>query len=73
MGSEIRNRFKTKLFRLLLTQSGVLRADEELTPDPQVPASVGDILRSEKYWKTKINSLDEKWKKPTEIKTFTKP
>ncbi len=54
--------FTKHLVRLLLTQSGVLRADEELTPDPQVPASVGDILRSEKYWKLKVNSSDEKWK-----------
>jgi len=39
-----------KLARLLLVQSGILRADEVLTPDPQVPASVGDILCSKNYW-----------------------
>jgi len=65
------NHFTNRLVRLLLTQSGVLRADEELTPDPQVPASVGDILRSEKYWKPKINSSNEKWKN-TDQKISTK-
>lgn len=65
------NHFTNRLVRLLLTQSGVLRADEELIPDPQVPASVGDILRSEKYWRSKINSLDEKWKN-TDQKISTK-
>lgn len=63
--------FTNQLVRLLLTQSGVLRADEELTPDPQVPASVGDILRSKKYWEPKINSSNEKWKN-TDQKTSTK-
>lgn len=62
----------TQLARLLLTQSGILRADEELTSDPQVPASVGDILRSEKYWKSKFNSSDEKWKN-TDQRISTKP
>ena len=57
-----KDRFTNQIVRLLLTQSGILRVDEELTPDPQVPASVGDILRSEKYWKLKVNSSDEKWK-----------
>lgn len=43
--------FKSQLTRLLLVQSGILRADEELTQDtPEVPASVGDILRSKNYW-----------------------
>ena len=45
------NLFTKQLTRLLLVQSGILRDDEELTPiDPQVPASVGDILRSKNYW-----------------------
>lgn len=42
--------FREQLVRLLLVQSGILHDDEELTPDPQVPASVGDILRSKNYW-----------------------
>mgnify|MGYP006910120828 CR=1 FL=1 len=62
----------TQLARLLLIQSGVLRADEELTPDPKVPASVGDILRSEKYWESKFNSSNEKWKN-TDQRISTKP
>ncbi len=44
------NLFTKQLAKRLLIQSGILRDDEELTPDPQVPASVGDILRSKNYW-----------------------
>lgn len=64
--------FSRQLVKLLLTQSGIC-ASEELTPgSPKVPASVGDILRSEKYWKSKFNSSDEKWKN-TNQKISTKP
>lgn len=42
--------FREQLAKRLLVQSGLLRDDEELTPDPQVPALAGDILRSKNYW-----------------------
>lgn len=63
--------FTKRLAKLLLNQSGILSDGEELTPDSLVPASVGDILRSEKYWKPKINSSNEKWKN-TDQKTSIK-
>ncbi|MBU4431000.1 hypothetical protein KKB16_02755, partial [Patescibacteria group bacterium] len=47
----ISNNLTQDIAHLLLTQSGLfLRADEELTLDSQVPASVRDILVSKKYW-----------------------
>lgn len=54
-----KNHFTNHLVRLLLTQSGIYFTDEELTSDPQLPASVGDVLRSEKYWKPKINNYEK--------------
>lgn len=54
------NLFTKQLTRLLLVQSGILRDDEELTPDPQTPASVGDILRSKNYWLRNENEKNKR-------------
>lgn len=65
------NIFSNQLVRLLLTQSGVLNDDEELIQDPKTPASVGDILRSEKYWNPKVKNYEKIWKN-TKQKTSIK-
>ena len=65
------NIFFNQLVRLLLTQSGILRDDEELIQDPKTPASVADILRSEKYWNPKVKNYEKIWKN-TKQKTFIK-
>jgi hypothetical protein len=65
------NIFSNQLVRLLLTQSGILRDDEELIQDPKIPASAGDILRSEKYWNPKVKNYEKIWKN-TKQKTSIK-
>lgn len=63
--------FSKQLVRLLLTQSGILRDDEELIQDPKTPASLGDILRSKKYWNPKVKNYEKIWKN-TKQKTSIK-
>lgn len=48
-----------------------MRDDEELIQDPKTPASVGDILRSEKYWNPKVKNYEKIWKN-TKQKTSIK-
>lgn len=54
--------FTNNLSKLLIEHANLLVDGEELTSDTKAPASVGDILRSEKYWETKFNNSNEKWK-----------
>jgi len=63
--------FSKQLVRLLLNQSGILRDYEELIQDPKTPTSVGDILRSEKYWNPKVKNYEKIWKN-TKQKTSIK-
>lgn len=65
------NIFSNQLVKLLLTQSGVLNDDEELIQDPKTPASLGDILRSKKYWNPKVKNYEKIWKN-TKQKTSIK-
>ncbi|MDD4135846.1 MAG: hypothetical protein PHN66_02120 [Candidatus Shapirobacteria bacterium] len=51
--------FTDQLVHLLLVQSGVIRSDEELIADPKLPAKVGDIFRSKKYWNQKIKNKSD--------------
>jgi len=48
-----------------------LRDYEELIQDPKTPTSVGDILRSEKYWNPKVKNYEKIWKN-TKQKTSIK-
>ena len=66
-----KNIFSDQLVRVFLTQCGVLSVDEELIQDQKTPASVGDILRSEKYWNPKIKNYEKIWKN-TKQKTSIK-
>jgi len=67
-----RNLFTKQLARQLLISSGIILCDdEELIQDPKTPASVGDILRSEKYWNPKVKNYEKIWKN-TKQKTSIK-
>lgn len=63
--------FTNQLAKIFLTECGILRDDEELIQDPKTPASVGDILRSEKYWNPKVKNYEKIWKN-TKQKTSIK-
>lgn len=64
--------FTKQLARQLLISSGIILCDdEELIQDPKTPASVGDILRSEKYWNPKVKNYEKIWKN-TKQKTSIK-
>ena len=52
--------FFTHQFALaLLRQTGLLGAEEGFGLEPAVPASVGDVLKSKKYWDKTI----KRWRK----------
>lgn len=39
-----------QLAQIFLQQAGLISKDEDLSSDPTLPAKVGDILKSKKYW-----------------------
>lgn len=63
--------FTNQLAKIFLTECGILRVDEELIQDLKTPASVGEILRSEKYWNPKVKNYEKIWKN-TKQKTSIK-